>query len=531
MPESAVFDALAREFFAVWFRYHPEAALAAGVGDYGSLPAPQSDDDHAALGGWLETLIVGLEELDHGALDPARRLDAELLFALAAVEHRTLLERDWRRRDPLRFLPLGELHRLTLLRPASLRDDLLALLLAIPAHLRLAMTQLTPMAELIPPPLVQAAIAVADAGPAYLRTLTRSRWLRMHCHGSGELESAAETAATALRHYVDSLGDTIAPRAAGPCGCGAGHLGFLLRHRHRLPIAPEACDGLLARLADTLDAAIADQAVTDPSVPRDRIGAECARQSELLRSAGIMTLPAAPLRVTGGPARPRPGTAADTVGWPPPGEDGAGIDYVPDLVNGRGTLYVADTLAEAEPAPSMMAGPCCTGLGWGGLHTLTFAGGMAARSLPRLLSGAVSLTRGWPLSLLGQAPLAGDGAVCRLRHRAVTEARLELDLHLGRVDLAVARGRAAALGDPDRILAALIRSPGDALAAVLGWQLIDAARRWTVPEGGAAALRRFHDGLLTRGPIPASAALAADLGEETVSALLTGLSDSGDATA
>jgi hypothetical protein len=133
--------------------------------------------------------------------------------------------------------------------------------------------------------------------------------------------------------------------------------------------------------------------------------------------------------------------------------------------------------------------------------------------------------------LLGQAPLAGDGAVCRLRHRAVTGARLELDLHLGRVNLAMARERAAALGDPDRILAALIRSPGDALAAVLGWQLIDAARRRTVPEGGAAALRRFHDGLLTRGPIPASAALAAGLGEETVSALLAALCDSGDATA
>jgi hypothetical protein len=245
---------------------------------------------------------------------------------------------------------------------------------------------------------------------------------------------------------------------------------------------------------------------------------------------GVLTLPAASLLVAGGPAHPGPGAAAGGADWPPTGENGAGIDYVPDLVNGRGTLYVADTLAATDPATASTVALCCAGLGWGGLHTLTFAGGMTARSLPRLLSRGVSLTHGWPLSLPGAAPLAADSAVRRLRQRTVAAARLELDLHLGRVDLAGARERAARLGDPDRVLTILIRAPGDALAAVLGWQLIDAARQLAAPDGGTEAQRRFHDRLLTQGPIPASAALGAGLGHSAVAPLLARLCDGTDAT-
>jgi hypothetical protein len=377
---------------------------------------------------------------------------------------------------------------------------------------------------------VQSAIAVANAGPAYLRALTRSRWLRTHCHGSGELESAAEVAATALREYADGLRDGIAPRAAGPCGCGAEHLAFLLRQGHRLPCAPAACDGLLARLDAALDTAPGTDDAAAPAVPLDSIGAECTRQRELLESTGVLTIPAASLVVAGGPASPGPGSAADGADWPPTGGDGRGIDYVPDLVNGRGTLYVADALAATDPATTSTLALCCAGLGWGGLHTLTFAGGMAARSLPRLLSRGVSLTHGWPLSLLDAPPLAEDRAVRRLRQQAVAAARLELDLHLGRADLAAARERAAQLGDPDRVLTTLIRAPGDALAAVLGWQLIDAARQMAAPDGGTEAQRRFHDRLLAQGPIPASAALAAGLGQEAIAALLARLCDGADAT-
>ena len=530
MPEGpAAFDALAREFFAVWLRYRPEAALAAGLGDYGPLPAPQSDDDHAALGSWLETLVVALQELDHAALDRVRRLDAELLFALAVVEHRELVERDWRHRDPLRYLPLADLHRLTLLRPATLREDLLALLHAVPAHLRLATTQLTPMAELIPPPLAMAAARAAEAGPDYLRALARSRWLRKHCHGSGEIEAAAETAATALRQYASALRTTIAPRAAGPCGCGAEHLGFLLRRRHRLTVAPADCTPLLEQLTHALRDT--GRPATPPGTATtagDGIGAECARQEALLREHALFTLPVAPLRVAGGPACPGLGVDDRARGGLAAGAldaEGLGIDYVPDLIRGQGTLYLADG---AVPDTAQLAARCLA-LGWGGRHTLTFAGGMAARSLPRLLAGGASLTRGWHLSLLELLSAQGDRvtrpaapyppAVQPALLAAVDRAHLDLDLHLGRLGLADARARAATLGDADQVLAALIQRPGDALAAVLGWRLIAAARRQVAPDGDAAALRKLHDGLLAQGPIPVTAALATVLGAGTADEL------------
>jgi hypothetical protein len=526
MPESAAFDALAREFFSVWFRFHPEAALATGVGDYGNLLVPQSDDEHAALGSWLETLIVALEELDFTALDRNRRLDAELMFSLARVEHQALLERDWRRRDPLRFLPLTEIHHLTLLRPPRMRDDLLALLEAIPAHLRLAITQLMPMAELIPPPLVAAAIDAAAAGPAYLRQLTRSRWLKAHCHGTAELESAAETASAALVQFAATLRTDIAPRACAPSGCGAEHLGFVLRHRHRLEVAPADCEALLSALAQTLAQAAEGARPAAPGAgktpaasPAEGLGAECARQQALLRTRALCSLPAAPLRVSGGPACPRPGAAAPAPAtWLLP--DLPGVDYVPDLTRGQGTLYTADGNS-ACALDATVARLRCLQLGWGGRHTLTFAGGMLARSLPRLLAGGASLTRGWPLAL---AELIGDDAdglpaadVLAAQQGAVTHAMLELDLHLGRVGPAAARQRAAALGDPDCILAGLIRNPGDALAAVLGWQLIRAARaRLAAAAGAAFDVRDFHDALLAHGPIPCALALAATHGEPLV---------------
>ncbi len=42
MSEAAAFDQLAQEFFDVWFRFHPDAALRAGVADFGALLASPS---------------------------------------------------------------------------------------------------------------------------------------------------------------------------------------------------------------------------------------------------------------------------------------------------------------------------------------------------------------------------------------------------------------------------------------------------------------------------------------------------------
>ena len=105
---AAAFDELISEYYKVWFRFHPLAAIFAGVTGYEGLLEADGDDDIGALASWLSNLLVGLEELDFAALDPDRQLDMQLLFGAAMVEHRILLECDWRHRDPAKYLPLRQ---------------------------------------------------------------------------------------------------------------------------------------------------------------------------------------------------------------------------------------------------------------------------------------------------------------------------------------------------------------------------------------------------------------------------------------
>ncbi len=59
MSETVDFDALVAEFYQVWFRFHPSAALFAGVAGYEGQLAADGDDDVGALAGWLGNLLAG----------------------------------------------------------------------------------------------------------------------------------------------------------------------------------------------------------------------------------------------------------------------------------------------------------------------------------------------------------------------------------------------------------------------------------------------------------------------------------------
>ncbi len=524
VSDASAFDALAAEFFSVWFRFHPDLALGAGVADFARLLPAQSDDDLAALAGWLETLIVALEELDFDSLDQSRRVDLELMFALAAVEHRELLERDWRHRDPLRFLPLLEVHRLTLVRPRHLREALAALLGAIPDHLRQALSQLRPMAELVPPALVDAAIAAAADGRRYLRALARSRWLHDQCDGCAELETLAEAAGDALNSYAEGLREEIVPRAAGAAGCGAQHLDFLLRHRHLLQLGPDGCGPVLDAAAEECDRAMAgaQSARREPLEPagdgpcslgRERVSQACSLLAEHLRQARLVTLPDAPLHVAAGPIGPPGGPAR--------------VDYVADLPGVSGSLFVPDGARDEDVRfTAAEARAQCLGLGWGGLHLLTFAGGQAARSLPRRLAARATLAGGWGLYFAerlaahDEALMPDPMALWRARLAAIAAARVDLMLHTGQcsVEEAAQRLAAAPMGsDPGAAtaaLAAIVQRPGDALARVLGWRLIECARGLALGAAGDGFDPcRFHDSLLSLGPIPLPLALRHAFGE------------------
>ncbi len=514
---AAVFDGLAADFFSVWFRFHPDLACEAGVGGFGRLLPAQSDDELAALSGWLESLIVALEEIDYGALDGDRQIDLELMFATARVEHRELHLRDWRRFDPLRYLPTGEFYRLTLAQPRDLRGALVELLGAMPQHLRLAESHLIESAVALAPEMAKATADEADKGRCYLRELARSHWLRQHCHGWNEIDILTDAACAALTSFADLVRGEVVPRATGRLGCGSDHLRFLLRHRHWLDVAPQAWAPLLDLALAETEASLSELCSTlgiDPDDAPQRLASvsvdgrtrlesyhvESERLQGMLRRSGLVTLPQIPLHISERPNCPRPHRF--------------GADYVAGWDDEQsGTLFLATPDQDEETPPDALArvrGRCLSRT-WGGEHLIAFAGGDTARRLPRRVAAGKSLTRGWDLYLreeLGRGDGFGASPEERLhsllhRHAHIRGAQLDLALHSGQVDGAEAITRQAAWGDDAVDLVHLAQAPGDALAGVIGWRMIRAARRlleqW---QGSGFSERAFHDRLVGHGPIP-----------------------------
>ncbi|MGB5834962.1 MAG: DUF885 family protein, partial [Thiohalocapsa sp.] len=165
----------------------------------------------------------------------------------------------------------------------------------------------------------------------------------------------------------------------------------------------------------------------------------------------------------------------------------------------------------------------CSRVGWGGVHSVTFGGGMAARSLPRLLAADDSLLTGWSLylerRLFDGTDDAEQCAALRSRRQAIAAARVDLELHCGLIDstAAVDRLRETGTDEADVVqgVAKIVQAPGDALAAVIGWQLIEAAAV-AGGQNGPNALQ----GLLTQGPIPLQLAMRHGIGEAVWGAAL-----------
>ncbi len=525
MPDPAAeFDALAEEFYAVWFRYRPDRALAAGVPSYGCLLPAQDDDELGALAGWLESLLLGLDEIDQRVLESDRRLDYALMAGAARVEHRELRDFDWRRRDPLRYLPLGEIHRLSLEPSQGRRDWLGRLLVRIPEHLRHAQGQLRPATESLAPLLVRVAAGEADDGRCYLRELIRGPWLRGRCQGLGELESLAELACDSLADFRELLRSELLPRATGPLGCGEEHLMLRLAELHFLGADAKTVEAALARALARVEDGIRRCPAPSRSVaaPGSREPAQgsaavdcygyqvlCDRWWQEIEASGLVALPQAPLRLG---IRPQcPGSGRFGVHYLAWGE-GAGTLYLPPGGVGNAAV-VRESLRDL-----------CLSAGWGGEHLFAWTDRRRAGLMARRLANGRSLTLGWHLyldRLLAQQPGSDPGrrlaALQRQRERLLL-AQLDLDLHRGFMESDQALARLAGLGQEgpaaEARLSQIARAPGDALAGALGWLLLEAAReRQEVAEGSGFSPRRFHDLLVSQGAVPLPLVLQSVFGE------------------
>ncbi|WP_295390151.1 hypothetical protein [uncultured Thiodictyon sp.] len=445
MPDVAEFDALTAEFYAVWLHYHPDLALQTGLPVTGRLLPPQGDDDLAALRGWLEELLLGLEALDFSALDADRQLDWELLAGAARVEHRELGEGDWRHLDPQRYLPAAVLAWLAWGPAEDLGDawgDTLARLLReLPEHLRRAQARLRTAADCLAPPLLRVAAAEVQGMRSALRELARHPWWQRYAQGRPESDVLQAGADAALAGYRHCLTQDLAPRARGALGCGGAHLSARLRGLH------------------FIDCELADGEGDSAAAPG--------------YAAIVRALEHAELALADPPSRPEP---------------------------------------VARPAQRFADG--C-----GGRHHFAVTDPALAHRLPRRLANDASLAMGWHLylghRLAGVCPGARPGLAAE-RERLLL-ARLDLDLHTGRIacDGALARLRHHGLAGAaaDARLAQLARHPGEALAGVLGWQLLEQAREHhAVGAGAGDAERDFHDRLVAQGAIPLPLVLRYGLG-------------------
>lgn len=519
MPDAASdFDVLVEEFYAVWLPHHPHLALAAGVPLRGPPLPAQDDDEVGALAGWIESLLLGLDEVDCRALDPDRRLDYALLAGFARLEHRELWFLDGRHRDPRRFLPLAEIHHLTLEPSDGVRGWLAQLLAGVPEHLRLAQGQLSDGAEALAPTLVRVAARETEDGRCYLRGLIRGPWLRRNCHGLAELESLAELACEALAGFRDVLTHELLPRATGALGCGEPHLMRRLAELHFLEVDGNQAGRALARALAQVDEAIGQcPLVTEggaPAVPRERpsapalldplTGLEALRQE--ISASGLVTLPARPLRVEVRPQCP------GLLRWAPTYRAQGPA---------AGTLYVPAGGSTLDPEAQRAR---CASAGWGGEHLLAWTDRARASRMPRRLANGISLLWGWHLYLddllarrAGSDPGRRLASLRRQRERLVL-AQLDLGIHCGSIAADQGREALACLGEEgpaaEARLAEIARTPGDALAGALGWLLLGAAREALEAEEGRHFVPRdFHRRLLSQGQVPLPLVLGFAFGE------------------
>ncbi len=519
------FDLLVEQYYRAWFRFHPEAAVDAGVAGYEKLLPPYDDDDVGALLALDEKLLAGLEEINPRHLDADRALDYRVLRGAALIEHHELLERDWRRRDPVAYLPVHALYQLTVRPVADLLAALRARLEKVPAHLRGARAQLAALPELVPPVWVDSAVAEARAGAQFVLQLDSHPRLT----GSGQrsqLQELQEQAAKALNDYARFLETEIAPRAAGEFAVGEVHFERLLRERHFLDL--EAAE--LQRLGERLVAAVSDElrAVTrelsgteDVAELTRRITAEHPGASELLdayrdemraahqflQTHAIVSLPARErLKVVETPLFLRHQIPF-----------AAYLDPAPNDPEQRGYYYVTPATEEAALREHSRLGiqHTCVHEAWPGHHLqfVTANRNPAARALPRLLNPSATLYEGWALyceqMMLEQGFLARpEQRFLLLRDRLWRALRVVLDVEIQvrGVSLAQAADRmVGVLGFPrEQALADLAwysRAPTTPMGYAVGWSLITALRGRAEAADEMFDLRAFHDRLLGAGSV------------------------------
>ncbi|MEE8428617.1 MAG: DUF885 domain-containing protein [Gammaproteobacteria bacterium] len=526
------FDQLRDSYYRTWFRFNPEVAVELGVAGFDDRLTPYDDDEFGALIALQEKLLAGLEEVDFEALDPDRQLDFRLLSGQASIEHHNLLERDWRRRDPVRFLPVNAIYQLTVRAVENPADALFARLDAVPDYLRGARSHLQQIPELIPALWLEAAHEEALSGAQFLRGLPHILGPQIGAHRQARLHDLLETAARSLEDFSRFLAQDLARYADGDYGCGRRHFDRLLARRHFLPVDADELHRFGQRLfketrgelnellkttgnggtyQDMVTRMRADHPEPQELLACYREQMEAARR--FVKQHDLVTLPETEkLKVVETPLFLRHQIPF-----------AAYLEPSPSDASQQGWYYVtpADTqeLLGEHNFPGLMH--TCVHEAWPGHHLQFVTANLnpAARSLPRLINTSATLYEGWALycEQLMQEQAFLDGVEHRfllLRDRLWRALRVMLDVELHTRGLTVddaARRMQQELGFPRAQAMADLhwytRSPTVPMGYATGWALINAARDCVRETEAEFSLRRFHDRLLSVGSMALSLGL------------------------
>jgi hypothetical protein len=505
--EAAAFDSLIADYYRVWFRFHPIAAVYASVPGYEGLLAADGDDEMGALANLISNLLMSLEELDYDALDADRQLDLQLLYGTAIVEHRLLLEFDWRHRDPARYLPLDLLQELVVRQPERLCEALMGVLEKTPNYLRDARGRLGEFSGLVSTLWLADALEKAEKGVPWLKRLGRDL-PQTHecCADKGRLQFLSSRAAEAVDDFKQVLIKELAPAASDGADCGKALLAWLLRHRDQIDIAVEdALAYARRRLRQTYDE-LEHQGITLQAVKHvdgEQLSGDSRLQAYREEAAGLRSF-LQQLELLPDSAQPLAFRITDSCYRQP--DCGSylrthqgGVFLIPhDQQVGGGETRSAIRMRNLYSS-------------WAGRHYLAWAGGVSAHSLVRQINPSAAFNRGWAhymSRVLEDHDYFNDDdrlALYQRRLALAEQATIDLEFHAGEINSHQALERLKQISDipcwAEVSLTAISRRPTDAFMALLGAELIGHLCQQELSQRPGATLRSLHDELLAHGAV------------------------------
>ena len=512
------FDKIEHSYLTSWCRFHPEAALEAGIEDYaGKLKA--HDDESIGIQIVLnEKCLAALDEIELNDLDDERQIQYQILRGCAELEHHALMEHDWRHRDPTQFLPVNALHQLTIRPVTNVTDALLSRLKSIPNHLRDAKNYLTTAPEVIPAVWLEMALAEAEAGVSYCHHMHQHPSVHQAILQDDQLEQAIADTAHALESFVQSL-KRLQSKCIGDFACGREQFDRLLKQQHFLPVNAQVLHKFGQKLFDQtrqlLDKELADSGLTLADIQQQHPTADqllTTYQQEMhaaeafLREHDLVTMPdKQTLKVI---------TTPEFLQHQIP--FAAYLDpSIADLAQ-TGFYYVTPTRHDDELKEHNLAAISQTSVheAWPGHHLQFVTANQSSEgsTLLRRLHPSATLYEGWALyceqMMLEQGFERQAGQrIVMLRDRLWRALRIMIDveIHTQGLPLTDAADKMVdALGfSHDQALGELrwySQSPTIPMSYAVGWALINALRD-IIDHTNSIDLKSFHDKLLASGSI------------------------------